>query len=197
MLKRLPLIPTVIVLAAVATMLALGVWQLGRSGEKAALLASYAKAEGQGAEVAWPVDPASRQAALFRRSTIDCRVAGKDAPIAGYNRQGSLGWAHSVTCTLPEGTQAEVVLGWSRDPAAVDWNGGRVTGIVAPGAGDGVRLITDPPLAGLQASARPDPRDIPNNHLSYAIQWFLFAAVALLIYGLALRKRLAARDAEG
>ena len=80
MLKRLPLIPTVIVLAAVATMLALGVWQLGRSEEKAALLASYAKAEGQGAEVAWPVDPASRQAALFRRSTLDCRIAGKDAP---------------------------------------------------------------------------------------------------------------------
>ncbi|HNJ47416.1 MAG TPA: SURF1 family protein, partial [Novosphingobium sp.] len=38
--------------------------------------------------------------------------------------------------------------------------------------------------------------DIPNNHLSYAVQWFLFAATALVIYGLALRKRLAARGGE-
>jgi len=29
----------------------------------------------------------------------------------------------------------------------------------------------------------------PNNHLSYAIQWFFFAATALVIYVLALRKR--------
>ena len=30
---------------------------------------------------------------------------------------------------------------------------------------------------------------IPNNHRMYAVQWFAFAAIALLIYGLALRKR--------
>jgi surfeit locus 1 family protein len=53
----------------------------------------------------------------------------------------------------------------------------------------------DPDLsefAKLQPNARPDPNDIPNNHLSYAVQWFLFALTALVIYGLALRKRLAA-----
>ena len=62
-------------------------------------------------------------------------------------------------------------------------------GVVAPGP----RLVADPPLAGLQANARPDPSDIPNNHLSYAVQWFLFAATALVIYAIALRKRLAAK----
>ena len=51
-------------------------------------------------------------------------------------------------------------------------------------------MIADPPLAGLEANARPDPASIPNNHLSYAIQWFLFALTALVIYAIALRKRL-------
>ena len=67
------------------------------------------------------------------------------------------------------------------------WSGGAVTGVIAPGP----RLVADPPLAGLQANARPDPSDLPNNHLSYAVQWFLFAGVALVIYVLAVRKRLA------
>ena len=49
--------------------------------------------------------------------------------------------------------------------------------------------MADPPLAGLAANARPDPRDIPNNHLSYAVQWFLFATTAMVIYLLALRAR--------
>jgi surfeit locus 1 family protein len=75
----------------------------------------------------------------------------------------------------------------------VVWQGGPVSGIVAPESMTERlkwHIIAEPPLAGLQANARPNPADIPNNHWSYAIQWFLFAAVALGIYGLALRKRL-------
>ena len=79
------------------------------------------------------------------------------------------------------------MLGWSRNPEVPVWSGGTVIGIIAPGP----RLVADPPLAGLQANARPDPADLPNNHLSYAVQWFLFAGVALVIYALAVRKRLA------
>jgi cytochrome oxidase assembly protein ShyY1 len=95
--------------------------------------------------------------------------------------------AHVADCLLTGGGKARVVLGWSRDPAPAQWRGGEVMGVIAPGP----RLIADPPLAGLAPSARPDPADIPNNHLSYAVQWFLFAATALVIYALALRKRLA------
>ena len=57
--------------------------------------------------------------------------------------------------------------------------------------------VADPPLAGLEANGVPDPSEIPNNHFAYAIQWFLFALTALVIYGLAVRKRLAVRDTEG
>jgi surfeit locus 1 family protein len=41
----------------------------------------------------------------------------------------------------------------------------------------------------LVASAPPSPATIPNNHLNYAVQWFLFAGIAALIYFLALRQR--------
>ena len=40
-----------------------------------------------------------------------------------------------------------------------------------------------------QTSKPPSPDSIPNNHLSYAVQWFLFAGIAALIYALALRKK--------
>ena len=70
-------------------------------------------------------------------------------------------------------------------PAQSRQGGGQVGGVIAPGG----RLIAAQPLPGLQASARPDPRDVPNNHLSYAVQWFLFALTALVIYVLAVRKK--------
>lgn len=195
-MRRLPIIPTVFVLAAVGVMIALGFWQLDRRAQKEAMLARYAVAQSLSAEVPWPVEPTQQEMALFRRTTIDCRVEGKDAPLAGYDRQGTVGWAHAVTCVLPGGARAEVVLGWAKDLAERQWSGGQVQGVIAPGAGRSIRLIADPPLAGLAASALPDPKSIPNNHWSYAIQWFLFAGVALVIYALALRKRLAARGAE-
>ena len=42
---------------------------------------------------------------------------------------------------------------------------------------------------GLKPSALPSLQDIPNNHLAYAVQWFVFAGVAAAIYGLALWQR--------
>jgi surfeit locus 1 family protein len=52
-----------------------------------------------------------------------------------------------------------------------------------------IRLIAETPQAGLEPLAPPDPGDLPNNHLAYAVQWFFFAATALVIYVLALRRR--------
>jgi surfeit locus 1 family protein len=40
-MKRLPIFASLIVIAAIATMIALGLWQLDRRAEKAALLALY------------------------------------------------------------------------------------------------------------------------------------------------------------
>lgn len=196
-MSRIPFLPTVIVLIAAAIMVRLGFWQIDRMHEKEALLVSYQRAITSRADAPWP---ATRQAATqlyFRQARIDCRPIGPDAPIAGRSAKGEAGWAHLIPCTLPNGGQAEVVLGWSQSPAAARWEGGLVSGTIAQGINAPARLVASPPLAGLEASARPDPKDVPNNHWSYAVQWFLFAATALAIYGLALRKRLAGADARG
>jgi cytochrome oxidase assembly protein ShyY1 len=84
-----------------------------------------------------------------------------------------------------------VDIGWSKDPrAGADWRGGPVTGVIAPDRRMRMRLISATGLAGLEPSAPPSTEDVPNNHRSYAVQWFLFAAFALGIYLLAVRGRL-------
>jgi surfeit locus 1 family protein len=188
MIRRVPVFATVVVIAAAATMVALGVWQLHRKEWKEALIARYERAQEMSSQVAWPADSSENEAALYRYSGLDCaRVLGF-AATAGRSAEGRSGWAHEARCALVGGGEARVALGWSADPAPVRWRGGRVDGFVAP-AKDGIRLIASPAQAGLKQLAAPDPRDIPNNHLAYAWQWFFFAATALAIYALALRKR--------
>ena len=194
MIRRLPVLPTLVVLIAVAIMIRLGFWQIDRLHRKQAILERYEAALSMSGEVPWP-SPAPRnnagdhspaEASMYRRSGLDCAgVIGMKA-VSGQNAAGNPGYAHVADCVLKDGSHAPVVLGWSRGPRSAQWQGGAVTGWIAPGP----RLVADPPLAGLQPNARPDPRDIPNNHLAYAVQWFAFAAVALVIYALALRKRL-------
>lgn len=189
MTRKLPLLSTLIVAAAVATMIALGVWQLQRKHWKESLLARYQTAEAMSSDVLWPRSPAEIERALYRHARLSCdRVSGISA-VAGSSAQGQSGWAHVATCQLDGGGEAVVALGWSREPADVAWGGGEVSGFVAPAAKGAARLIASPPQAGLAQLAAPDPLDIPNNHLSYAVQWFLFAATAGVIYVLALRKR--------
>jgi len=50
-------------------------------------------------------------------------------------------------------------------------------------------VVTDN-VKGLDQLSLPSPQQIPNNHLLYAIQWFIFATAAAIIYVLALRKRM-------
>ena len=50
-------------------------------------------------------------------------------------------------------------------------------------------LVAERPVAGLTANRQPDIGQVPNNHLAYGVQWFLFAGVAAVIYVLALRRR--------
>lgn len=184
-MRRIPIFATLVVLAAVGIMVALGFWQLRRLHEKEALLAHYAAAQGGHAAVEWGPKGVGEDL-LYRRAHLTCAAVGERSSIAGHNAKGEAGVAQTVRCTLPDGGTALVVLGWSQQPTAgTDWTGGDVTGVIAPGP----RLVADPPLAGLQPTAKPDPSEIPNNHLSYAAQWFLFAATALVIYGLALARR--------
>jgi len=104
---------------------------------------------------------------------------------------------------LGDGTTLFVQLGTDpRATARASFAGGEVRGTLAfaldsrsllrelfDAAPTPPMIVADPPLGGLSASPGPDVELIPNNHRSYAIQWFSFAALALLIYGLALRAR--------
>ncbi|MGB7655552.1 MAG: SURF1 family cytochrome oxidase biogenesis protein [Novosphingobium sp.] len=201
--QRIPIFPTLLVLIAVGAMVRLGFWQLDRLHQKEALLAQYVAAESQ---PTFKYDGSVNDPKLlFRRVEGNCRLMEGGGMVAGHNASGQTGWAHEANCfaIAPAGPYEEqvrgwkgseivVVFGWSREPKKVTWRGGKFTGTVAPGAGKTVRIIADPPLVGLEANAKPDPANVPNNHLSYAVQWFLFALTALVIYALALRKRLAA-----
>jgi cytochrome oxidase assembly protein ShyY1 len=203
MIRRIPFVPTLIVAAAVLLMVRLGFWQLDRRHEKLALLAHYA------ANVAkpplplvalWPV----KDTDLFRRVSAHCLdVVGWKAE-AGRNAAGDTGWRHIAACrTGAEGPGLTVDMGISQASAAPAWKGGdvrgrliwaptdqpvvaRLFGAVAPPE---PMIVSEIAAPGLQPTADPDPSGIPNNHFSYAVQWFLFAGVAVAIYAIALWQR--------
>jgi len=196
MIRRLPIVPTIIVAVAVAAMVGLGVWQLLiRAPQKEALLARYVQAQNQ-PPIEFPTAPiGNAQLPLFRHATGNClRPVGQRVQ-AGENGSGEPGYVHIVDCaTGAEGPGMSVEVGWSKDPnAKVNWSGGLVSGIIAPDRVMRMRLVAASAPPGLEPSAPPSLSSIPNNHRSYAVQWFAFALTALVIYGLAVRKRLNAR----
>ena len=187
---RFPVLPTIIVAAAVLTMIGLGIWQLDRAGQKERLLASYAAAQGL-PEVAFPTAPFDGDPPLFRRTKGQCLKVTGWRQVAGQNEKGEVGYAFLADCrTGAEGPGMVVDAGWSANPRTEsEWTGGPVEGVIAPDKSARMRVVSTVGLGGLQASAPPSPEMIPNNHRSYAFQWFAFAAIALVIYILALAKR--------
>lgn len=199
MSRRWPIIPTILVAAAIATMVALGVWQLQRAQWKEDLLKSYAAAANK-PPVAFPIERSKAvEPYYFRKSSANCYAPHDAQATAGRNTQKESGFGHIVTCNLfAPGTTMDdrevrltyrAVLGWSDDIAEAKWPGGSLSGTLMPDTETGLRLIVDPPVAGLQANEAPNLDDIPNNHMAYAVQWFFFAGVAAIIYVLALRRR--------
>ena len=190
MIRKLPLVPTVLVGLAVAVMIGLGIWQLERREQKLALLESYEAAAGL-PPIGWPSVPPKEPLPLFRSATGNCLQVTGFRTAAGQNLNGEPGFLVIADCrTGAEGPGMAVELGWSKDPnAGKAWRGGLVSGTIAPDSRSLMRLVAASPGPGLAASAPPSPDTIPNNHFSYAIQWFLFAGIAALIYALALRQR--------
>lgn len=188
-MRGIPIAATVIVLVAVGVMIWLGFWQLGRAEEKAELIAQAQTALAEPVEVEFPYGGDDRNL-WFRRSMVDCRKVLSIEAIAGTSSTGAKGWAMRAACSLGESDAAYLVdIGFSQTPATPDWDGGLVRGVIA----EGPRLVANPAVAGLEPLASPDPKDLPNNHLAYAGQWFFFALTALVIYGFAVRARMRKR----
>jgi cytochrome oxidase assembly protein ShyY1 len=186
---KIPVVPTAIVAAAVAVMIGLGVWQLQRAQWKDALLVRYSQAAGL-PPIAWPTMPPKGDLPLYRRATGFCLEVVSWRAVAGRNRDDQPGWSHIAACrTGAEGPGMQADVGWSRSSDPPQWRGGPIEGVIAPDSKHGMRLVAATPAPGLAASAPPSPEAVPNNHLAYAIQWFIFAGIAALIYGLALRRR--------
>jgi cytochrome oxidase assembly protein ShyY1 len=198
MIRRLPVLPTIVVLAAVAVLVALGVWQLQRAAWKQGLLARYSEAE-KAPPIVFPTMPLrDDQLPLFRHATGVClRVIGHRA-IGGENRSGEPGYVQILDCaTGAEGPGMSVEVGWSKDPnAKVSWTGGPVSGIIVPDRRSRMRLVADGAPPGLEPSKTPDVSTAtavtPAGHRGYAATWFALAAIALVIYALAVRKKLKA-----
>lgn len=196
--KRWPVVPTILVLAAVATMIGLGMWQLRRAVWKDGIVARYAQAATQ-PPIAFPTVPIdSKNLPLYRYATGNCLEVVATRAVAGESRGGEPGFSHLASCRVgAEGPGMTVDIGWSKNPnAATGWKGGLVSGIIAPDSIARMRLVADGAAPGLQPSAKPSVDSIPNNHRGYAIQWFLFAGVALTIYLIALRQQRVASEAE-
>lgn len=199
-MKRLPVIATVIVALAVAAMVALGVWQLQRADEKTALIARLS-ANASLPPRAYPVLGPVADDALFRKSSVMCLSVK-----AWRTEGGGGGYRHIAECATAgvEGPGALIDMGVSNDPAVKpSWTGGLVNGTIAtePDRTSVIgrlfpratplrpMLIAAVPAPGLRASAVPTAAGLPNNHFGYAIQWFLFAVVAVGVFGIALRQR--------
>ena len=191
MTKKIPLIPTIIVVAAVAVMIGLGVWQLQRATWKEDLLHRYAEA-GNLPPIAFPGSPMTdEQLPLFRHATGVCLRPVSRRTVPGEGSSGEPGYVHIVDCvTGAEGPGMSIAVGWSKNPnAPINWSGGPVSGIIAPDNKTRMRLVAASAPAGLETVAPPSVASVPNNHRSYAIQWFAFALIATIIYVLALRLR--------
>ncbi len=188
--KRIPIIPSLLVAAAVAVMIGLGVWQLQRAQWKEALLAGY---EGASAAtpIGWPATAARGEEYYFRRASGYCLQPVQWRSTAGRNLKGDAGWSFIASCRTGggEGPGMEVDMGWSKVSRSPQWGGGEVSGIIAPDEKHIIRLVSSRAAPGLQPSAPPSPETIPNNHMLYALQWFFFAIAAGVIYALALRRR--------
>lgn len=204
MTRAVPIVPTIIVLLAAALMVRLGVWQLHRLHEKEALLARYAANATKPPLPFAALFPVSDDA-LYRRTSAYCLDVVNWQAAAGRAADGAAGWRHIAACrTGAEGPGIAVDMGVSAAADAPVWKGGPISGRLTRAPSDqplitrlfgraaplsSPMIVSDRAAPGLKPSAQPNPADIPNNHLSYAVQWFLFAVTALVIYAVALRQR--------
>lgn len=203
MIRRLPILPTLITAIGVLVLCALGRWQLERRAWKHDLIA-----RAEAAATLPPVSPTEFRAAMagdlsvqYRRAVIGCH-AGDKRPYdlrPGSSAGGTSGFYVVVSCRpndLPPDIVA--VAGWTRRADARDMVltlDHELAGVVIENPyGDEpgrprFMLIPDTAIAPLGRPRQPRPSDLPDNHLAYAGQWFGLAVALVVIYGLWLRRR--------
>ena len=204
--KRVPVLPTLIVFVMLSVLISLGIWQLERREWKRDLITQL-----EAAPKLPLLEPADFTAAVngtqsvqYRRAELPCSP-GAVLPYdvkGGTSAGGESGYLLLVSCRPNrKAPDIVVVAGWTtrpdavRVPIAVD---AVFTGLIiehpygdAPGRPQ-FMLIPDTAVPPLAVSQRPEPGGLPDNHLSYAGQWFGLAAALAAIYGIWLRRRMVA-----
>ena len=175
-MRRLPILPTLVVAAAVATMIALGIWQLRRAEWKERLLAEYAAAASM---PALDLDPlldgrrprCRRSPSAARSSPAGARDAGAEVARRAQRRGDRAGQVYLVPCRPGADGLAgrlRINAGWAPRPTrprrlSLD---GIVAGRLGAVEEDGPIILTAataaPPLApSAPASDRSDPQQPP------------------------------------
>ncbi len=204
-----PVAATLLTLVMIPILLGLSYWQFAiRLPWKTALIAQL--------EAARRLPPATAQdyfhAMLgeidlqYRRAEVDCRPGRvkpydtKGGTSAGDSNDGGTGgFLILVDCNDPKRHRAPdlvVVAGWTLRPdkiVTIDVDT-RFTGtlIEHPYGKEAERpqfmLIPTTAVAPLAPSRIPTPGDLPDNHLSYSLQWLAFAATLAAVYLVYLRQ---------
>ncbi len=202
-MRRPPVLASLIVLVLVAILVGLGVWQLQRARWKADLIARL-----EAAPALPELGPSDFEEAMlglrsvqYRRASHVCRP-GRVRPYdlkGGSSQSGEGGFLVLVSCR-PNDKPPDIVIvaGWTRDAGAMRRTFEVDTffeGLVierpygdAPGRPQ-FMLIPTTAIPELAPARLPSPRDLPDNHLAYAGQWFGLAVALLAIYGVWLRRR--------
>ena len=196
------LISHLFVLALVVTMVNLGLWQLRRLDERRALNALVeANLDEEPVPIEQVEDPASDR---FRRVTVD---GTEKARLRVHNRtlDGAVGEWHLAVVALSDGRHALVNRGFGADNVLEEEFDGPIEGFLIPrdrldriaridldqafDRDDVVPALvvqTSPAPAGLVAVPSPELGNGP--HLGYAVQWFIFSAIAIAGYPFILRR---------
>ncbi len=202
--SKFPIFSTIVVVMAVGVMIALGIWQLDRKQEKEAQLAQLAANRNLPA-IAYPLLGPLDETLLFRKSSVTCLSVDNWSVEAGKASDDKTGFRYIANCaTGTEGPGARVAIGVGAKPDLKPaWTGGTISGWIVMEGGEASliekltgksapatpMLIADAGQGGLKTPAVPNIDSVPNNHLAYAVQWFLFAAIAAIIYTILLRRR--------
>ena len=208
-------IPLVAAVAVAAVCVRLGLWQLDRLEERQARNATIAEAF---RETPVPAEIATRDSVgRFQRVRVSGRWDyARETSIAGRTRNGSPG-VHVITAVIArDGTVSFVNRGWvySPDARTVDlarWHEGERAELVGyvdeipPSVRESaagslyVVALADPGAPSPGAGDRPARLQTPafadeGPHLNYAVQWFSFAAIALIGTPLVVRRQRRRRE---
>jgi len=203
--RHWPLFPTLLVVGAIITMIALGFWQLRRAEQKQAAIAELRENPLKPA-ISYPELGPVSAGAMFRRSSVNCLSVESWKAEAGRAADNDIGFRYVAHCrTGAEGPGALVALGvGDRPDLTIRWDGGEVAGWITRETDHSTMiekalgrapvllpmlLAEQPPVEQLKPMAPPTADNVTDNHIAYAVQWFFFAAVAAIIYVLALRRR--------